>query len=182
MGLRARALGAGHQTCGWRCGYICLWWSMWLGRKGDIPFGRLPRVLPTMQKTFPKLCHSLLQVVPQSDLQPPPKVYIPPSQPVGLEGTGVSALGACASPPALTPSPHYDLSYANNSGPHDLDLLLGSSAATKPGSTVGSVPDCQSSSSGFKPCLRHHLPTSQNMDSWPYEPHTPGFRLIGTRH
>ena len=50
----------------------------------------------------------VLQVVPQSDLQPPPKVDIPPSQPVGLEGTGVNALGACASPPALNPSPHCD--------------------------------------------------------------------------
>ena len=39
MGRQARALGAGHQTCGWRCGYISLWWSMWLGRRGDIPCG-----------------------------------------------------------------------------------------------------------------------------------------------
>ena len=53
IGLRALALGAGHQTCGWRCGYICLWWSMWLGRKGEIPFGRLPKILPKMQRTFP---------------------------------------------------------------------------------------------------------------------------------
>ena len=113
------------------------------------------------------VCHSLLQVVPQSDLQPPPKVCIPPSQPVGLEGTGVNSLGACANPLALTPSPHCGLSYANNSGPHDLDLLLGNSLATKPGSTVGSAPNCQSSSPGFDPCLRHHSSNSQNMDSWP---------------
>ena len=140
---------------------------MWLGRKADIPFGRLPRVLPTMQKTFPKLCHFLLQVVPQGDLQPPPKVYIPPSQPVGLEGTGVSALGACASPPALTPSPHYDLSYSSNSGCLNPDLLLGESSVTKPGSTVGSALDHQSSSPGFDPCLGHHSSILQNLDSWP---------------
>ena len=102
-----------------------------------------------MQKTSPKLCHTLLQGVPQSDLRPPPKVYIPPSLPVGLDGTGVSVLGARASPPELTPSPPCDLCYANNLGPHDLDLLLDGTSASKPGSTVGSALDCQSSSPGL---------------------------------
>ena len=87
MGLQAQALGAGHQTCGWRCGYICLWWSMWLGRKGDIPYGRLPRILPRMQKMFPKLYHPLLQRVPQSDLRPPPEKE-PGSNAVGVPMPG----------------------------------------------------------------------------------------------
>ena len=116
IGLRARALGAGHRTCGWRCGYICLWWSMWLGRKGEIPFGRLPKILPKMQKTFPRLCHSLLQGIPQRDLRPSSGEDIPPLLPVGLDGTGVGALGARASPQGLAPSPHYGLSYTNDFG------------------------------------------------------------------
>ena len=62
MGLRVQLLGAGHQTCGWRCGYICLWWALRIGNRGGIPpLGSLTQALPTMQKTFPALCQSLLQ-------------------------------------------------------------------------------------------------------------------------
>ena len=28
MTLGVQLLGAGHQTCGWRCGYICLWGAL----------------------------------------------------------------------------------------------------------------------------------------------------------
>ena len=62
MGLRVQLLGAGHQTCGWRCGYVCLWWALSIGSKGEIPSpGDLPQALPKMQKAFPALCQSLLR-------------------------------------------------------------------------------------------------------------------------
>ena len=62
MGLKVQLLGAGQQTCGWRCGYICLWWALRIGGKGDIPsLEGLPRALPRMQKAFPALCQSLLR-------------------------------------------------------------------------------------------------------------------------
>ena len=62
MGLRVQLLGAGHQTCGWQCGYICLWWALSIGSKGEIPSsGDLPQALPKMQKAFPALCQSLLR-------------------------------------------------------------------------------------------------------------------------
>ena len=56
LGLEVQLLGAGHQTCGWRCGYIRLWWALWIGNRGGTPSGGLPQALPTMQGTFPALC------------------------------------------------------------------------------------------------------------------------------
>ena len=62
MGLRVRLLGAGQQTCGWRCGYICLWWALSIGNKGEAPSrADLPQALPRMQRSFPALCQSLLR-------------------------------------------------------------------------------------------------------------------------
>ena len=67
-GYGVTLLGAGHQTCGWRCGYICLWWALWLGHRGRIPFDRLLEVLLRMQQSFPTLCQSLLRGM---DCSPP---------------------------------------------------------------------------------------------------------------
>jgi hypothetical protein len=62
MGLQVRLLGAGQQTCGWRCGYICLWWALSIGNKGETPsLAGLPQALPRMQRAFPALCQSLLR-------------------------------------------------------------------------------------------------------------------------
>ena len=62
MGLQVRLLGAGQQTCGWRCGYICLWWALSIGNKGEAPSpADLPQALPRMQRAFPALCQSLLR-------------------------------------------------------------------------------------------------------------------------
>jgi hypothetical protein len=62
MGLQVRLLGAGQQTCGWRCGYICLWWALSIGNKGEAPSpADLPQALPKMQRAFPALCQSLLR-------------------------------------------------------------------------------------------------------------------------
>ena len=62
MGLRVNLLGAGQQTCGWRCGYICLWWALSIGNQGETPSPEdLPQALPRMQKVFPALCQSLLR-------------------------------------------------------------------------------------------------------------------------
>ena len=62
IGLRVKLLGAGQQTCGWRCGYICLWWALSIGNKGETPSPEdLPHALPKMQKAFPVLCQSLLR-------------------------------------------------------------------------------------------------------------------------
>ena len=95
------------------------------------------------------------------------KEDIPPLLPVRLGGTGVGTLGACASPQGLAPSPHYGLSYTNDSGCRNPDLLLDSSMAIKPGSTVGGALDNQSGSPGFDPCLGHHSSILQNLDSRP---------------
>ena len=62
MGLQVKLLGAGQQTCGWRCGYICLWWALSIGNKGEAPSSEdLPLTLPRMERAFPALCQSLLR-------------------------------------------------------------------------------------------------------------------------
>ena len=137
---------------------------MWLGRNGEIPFGRLPKILQKMQKTFPRLCHSLLQGIQQRNLRPSSGEDIPP---VGLDGTGVGALGARASPQGLAPSPHYGLPNTNDSGCLNPEPLPDASIASKPGSIVGGALGRQLSSPGFDPCLEHSSSILQNLDSWP---------------
>ena len=109
---------------------------MWLGRRGEIPFGRLPKILPKMQKAFPRLCHSLLQGIPPRDLRHSAAHDVAPLRPIGLDGMKVGA-----SPQGLAPSPHHGLPHTNDLDHLNPDLLLNASMATKPGSTVGGAPD-----------------------------------------
>ena len=86
---------------------------------------------------------------------------------MGQDTEGYGALGACTSPQGLMPSTHSDLSYSNNSGCPNPDLLLDSLLVTNPGSTLGSAHDRQSGSPGFDPCLGHHSSILTNLGSWP---------------
>ena len=77
-GTGGPAPGCRDQTCSWWCGYICLWWALWMGNRGGIPSGGLPQALPTMQGTFPALCQSLLQEGRSADRSKRSKRSLPP--------------------------------------------------------------------------------------------------------
>ena len=96
----------------------------------------------------PRLCHSLLQVVPQSDSQASPEEEATPQAvDVIMQGsTDVSALDSLSSNPGFDPRLRHDLSNLKNLNPHGLDLLptttLDAVAPTTPISIVGSALDC----------------------------------------
>ena len=113
LGLKVRLIGAGHQTCGWRCGYICLWWALWIGNRGEAPQRGLPGVLPKMQGSFPSLCQSILREG-RRDGHGPSKntegsivevqdgVNGPTSAPIGTDSAASHASGSRADPPGVS--------------------------------------------------------------------------------
>ena len=101
---------------------------------------------------FPKLCHSLLQGVPQSDLRPPPEKE-PGSNAVDVPMPGsidANALDSWVDIPESTPCLRQPLSHPENQSLHVLHVLhpascdpgpnlsLDVDAPTKRDSTVGS--------------------------------------------
>ena len=155
-GLKAEARGAGQQTCGWRCGYICLWWAMWLGRRGEIPYTKLPGLLPKMQGSFPRLCHSLLTEAGDSHQlrvrgSSPLTRNLPKSETIT---TSIGPLCPMMPPPPPPPPTLFDCD------------LIGAGTITNPISTLGDVPDRQWGNSGLNPCLDPPSSILKNLDSW----------------
>ena len=128
---------------------------MWLGRRGDVPFG----ILPGMQKKFPALCHSLLNLGPAGQAEGDHSSTKIPSLPITMpDSPVVSALNPWSGNPEFDLELGHNLYHLNNPNSHNLELLHNITLApTKPGSTFGSALDYLSSDPGFNPGNLHRI-------------------------